>query len=132
MYTGPTASLVTAAKELYGIERRLYRLAQESPDNPLNFQREEPMINLSSDARRAIAFVMVSSFNKQHMGLFLKRIGADPSLYWNYEPAWLTAQMELHPFELRAAQFELLQMYAENPEVWEWIQDTNPVGPPTE
>lgn len=71
---------------------------------------------------------MVSSHNKHHLALFLEEIGADPSLYWNYEPAWLQEKMAQNPLALRRAQFTLLSSYAADPELWRWIQQARPVG----
>ena len=44
---------------------------------------------------------MGSNYDKRHMAMFLEEIGADPSMFWNYEPAWLSEKMALNPLAPR-------------------------------
>lgn len=127
--TRPTPGLLDAAREFYGTEADLAQLAASNRDNPLIYWEDDPITTLTGNARQDIAFFMASSYNKNHMGLFLDAINADSSERWNYEPAWLLEKMRQEPLALRRAQFQLLQLYAENPEIWEWIQTADLVGP---
>lgn len=126
--SGPTPGLMAAAETLYGGPQQLTEIARSEPNNPLNYWAEDPLTALSGIARVEMAGQMVSSYNKHHMALFLEEIGADPSLYWNYEPAWLQEKMTQNPLALRRAQFELLRSYAADPELWRWIQQAKPAG----
>jgi hypothetical protein len=127
--SGPTPGLMAAADSFYGGPEQLAEIAQAEPDNPLNFWADDPLTTLTGDARIDMAGYMVSSYNKPHLALFLEEIGADPSLYWNYEPAWLMEKMAQNPLALRRAQFELLRSYAADPELWQWLQQAKPAGP---
>ena len=71
------------------------------------------------------------SVRRHNLALFLDNLGADRSLYWNYEPAWLQAKMEENPEALILAQFQLLQIVQEAPnnETFWWLQSLEQVGP---
>jgi hypothetical protein len=127
--SGTTPGLLAAAESFYGGSEQLAQVAGGDPDNPLNFWEDDPLTTLTGDARIDMAAYMVSSYNKHHLALFLEEIGADPSLYWNYEPAWLVEKMAQNPLALRRAQFELLRSYAADPDLWQWIQQAKPAGP---
>ena len=99
-------------------------------NNPLNYV-EDPSSNLEGDLKFDLRLFMIGrAMSRQNLGLFLENIGADPSLNWNYEPAWLQAKMEAHPDELLDAQFQLLQLYASTPnnDTWWWMQSSKPSG----
>lgn len=125
----PTLGLVEAAEEFYGSDEDLAAIAASDRNNPLIYWEDDPITTLNGEARIDMSLYMATSYNKPNMALFLDQIGADRSQYWNYEPAWLLKKMHQEPMALRVAQFQLLQSYAENPEAWEWLQTTEPIGP---
>ena len=100
---GPTDELREAAERIYENEGDLDELVRDNLNNPINYWDEDPITVLEGEARLQMSFVMASTFTKPHIGRFLDIIGADPSLYWNYEPAWVAAQMRLHPHALLQA-----------------------------
>jgi hypothetical protein len=108
---------------LYGSMENFEQAVIEE-NNPLNYV-DDPSSRLEGDVQFDLRLFMIGrAMSRQNLGLFLENIGADPSLDWNYEPAWLQAKMEAHPNELLDAQFQLLQLYASAPDsdTWWWLQ----------
>jgi hypothetical protein len=124
----PTAGLEAAAESFYGSPQELAVIARDERNNPLNDWDEDPLASLTGDARDEMAGQMIGSFNRAHLALFLKEIRADPSLYWNVEPAWLTEKLAQNQEALLRAQFALLSLYAADPDAWRYIQQAEPVG----
>jgi len=114
---------------LYG-SMHAFEQATQNTDNILNWQ-SDAMSNLEGEALLEMTWMMAGQSSRHNLALFLDNLGADRSLYWNYEPAWLQAKMEENPEALILAQFQLLQIVQEAPnnETFWWLQSLEQVGP---
>jgi hypothetical protein len=126
--TEPSPGLMLAAKQLYGGDEGLWKIAQGDFDNPLNFWQEDPLGLLTGDAQADLGATMAIDQGRIASEIFLERIDADPLLSWNYEPAWLATKMAQNPKALRRAQLILLQQVLSSPDVWEQLQQMEPFG----
>jgi hypothetical protein len=107
-----------AVMKLYAMEGDLLELASHL-NNPLNYWTVNPISYLEGDEARALASRMSGAQGNGQMRLFLREVGADPDLAWNYEPFWLQALMWLNPDALMKAQVRFIDFYSQDPDIWD-------------
>ena len=75
-----------------------------------------------------MAAYMTASFNNTPISMFLQEVKADPWLNWNHEPEWVYALMNAYPNSLVIAKKTFLEQYAKDPDIYEAMQEAEPVG----